>query len=145
VVPFDSRAESVALDCLRVPQVEVVRQPGVESGRRRSPVGRSRWVEGKFLAGPIPLEWLGRASRLPGKALATGLAIWFLSGLRKGERGGLKLTSATLEHFHVNRHAKSRALRALESAGLISIQRNGKKNPVVTILGVRPDGQETAA
>jgi hypothetical protein len=32
----------------------------------------------KFLRGPIPWDWLSVASRLPGKALQVGLAIWHL-------------------------------------------------------------------
>ena len=41
---------------------------------------------GHFVMGPIPLAWLGPATRLPGKALAVGLAIWYLRGLKKLER-----------------------------------------------------------
>jgi hypothetical protein len=36
-----------------------------------------------FLKGPIPWAWLQRATPLRGKALAVGLVLWFLKGLRK--------------------------------------------------------------
>jgi DNA-binding transcriptional ArsR family regulator len=76
--------------------------------------------------------------------LATALAIWFLSGLRHGGTDGLRLTAATLKPFQVDRSAKSRALKALEGAGLIRVQRRDRKNPVVTILDVGPDGDVAA-
>ena len=47
------------------------------------------------------------------------------------------LTTAILNRFHVDRKAKYRALRALEVAGLISVSRQPRKNPVVTILDER--------
>jgi hypothetical protein len=65
------------------------------------------------------------------------LAIWFLAGLRN-RLGRLNLTTAILARFHVDRYAKSRALKALEGAGLIRVERRGKKNPLVTILEVGP-------
>ena len=36
-----------------------------------------------FLKGPIPIAWLMKASALPGKASQIGVALWYLSGLRK--------------------------------------------------------------
>jgi hypothetical protein len=119
---------------LRVPQVEVL--PHEALARRRS----SGHVVGKFLRGPIPLAWLGRACRLRGgKVVATALAIWFLAGLRRRE-WDLKLTSDTLTHFGVtDRAAKYRALKALEEAGLIQVERRPNKNPLVTILGAGKD------
>jgi hypothetical protein len=129
------------LEDLYIAQIEVERGQDVPSARRlaRTPPG---WVKGEFLRSRIPLSWLGRACELPGKALATGLAIWFLSGLRHGRLDGLRLTSATLNRFHVSRSAKSRALKALEEAGLISVRRAPRKNPVVTILHVPPAGRD---
>lgn len=117
------------LDELYVEQVQVPVDKS-STGRRRG------WIEGRFLRGPIPLNWLGRACRLSGEALATALAIWYVSGLQKGERAGLTLTTKKVELLGVSRSAKSRGLKALEAAGLIRVQRDGKKNPVVTILDV---------
>src|SRR5262249_50139747 len=72
---------------------------------------------GHFVKGPIPLAWLGSAAGLPGKALAVGLAIWFQRGLKKCET--VTLTGPILHQFGVDRHAKYRALTALEKAGLV--------------------------
>jgi hypothetical protein len=66
--------------------------------------------------------------------LPVSLAIWFLAGLRN-RKHGLNLTSATLRRFGVgDRSAKSRALVALERAGLVRVARQQGKNPLVTIL-----------
>jgi DNA-binding transcriptional ArsR family regulator len=122
---------------LRVPQVEVApwSVPARSESRRARPHG---WLGGKFVKGPIPLNWLGRASNLGvGKApLATALAIWYLAGLR-GTNESLLLTGATVAQFGVSPSAKSRALVVLEKAGLISVKREGRKNPLVTILDVK--------
>jgi hypothetical protein len=40
----------------------------------------------KFLKGPIPLNWLSRASQLKGKSLQVGLSLWFLAGLTNSKR-----------------------------------------------------------
>jgi hypothetical protein len=108
---------------LRVPQVE---------GRQRASCPGSRSKE--FIQGPVPLPWWGRACELSGKALAVASAIWWVAGM-KGKRDGLRLTSACLERFAVkDRSTKYRALRALVKAGLIRVECEQGKNPVVTIL-----------
>jgi DNA-binding MarR family transcriptional regulator len=87
------------------------------------------------LRGPIPLSWWTRACLVPGgkSILAVASAIWFESGLRQSF-AGLKLTSATCGRFGLTPTAKSHSLRALEKAGLIRVERNAKKSPIVTIL-----------
>jgi hypothetical protein len=94
-------------------------------------------IKGEFLKGPIPLAWLSPACGLDGKAvLSVSLAIWFEAGRRQSEQ--IKLTTAILDRFHVNRKAKYRALELLEQAGLIAVCRQERKNPVVTILMAQP-------
>jgi DNA-binding MarR family transcriptional regulator len=123
------------LDRLRLP----TRQPSthvhsISTGRKPSP-NASR-VEGEFLKGPIPLDWLGRASKLPGKApLATAIAIMFEVGRRRSPQ--VTLTTAILDRFGVNRKAKYRGLKQLEKAGLIKVDRRPRRNPVVTVLAVQ--------
>jgi hypothetical protein len=90
-----------------------------------------RHRSGEFLKGPIPLAWLSPAARLPGRALAVALSIWF-ERCRK-RRNTVKLTSPLLARFGVNRKALYRGLQALESAGLVTVERQQGKNPVVTI------------
>ena len=89
-----------------------------------------------FLKGPIPLDWLQRAARLSGKALHVGNALWFRSGIERSRT--VKLTNVLLQQFGVDRHAKARALRQLEAAGLVAVSRKPGRSPMVTILEAPP-------
>jgi len=91
-----------------------------------------RRIAGNFLKGPIPLDWLQRASALPGKAFQLGIVLWYLSGLRKNPT--ITLGNGLLENFHISRQAKYRCLKALEEAGLIAVEYRENRNPHVTIL-----------
>lgn len=123
-----------SLERLRLPDEQIQKHsPAIAKGIKiSSPYPK---VRGEFLKGPIPLEWLGRAAKLPGKAsLATALAIMFEVGRRRSNQ--IKLTTAILNRFGVNRKAKYRALKQLEGAQLISVIRTPRKNPIVTVLPV---------
>jgi hypothetical protein len=50
----------------------------------------------------------------------------------------VKLANGFLDMIGVSRDAKTDALRKLESLGLISIERRGRKSPVVRIVGGGP-------
>jgi hypothetical protein len=101
-----------------------------------TPKTKPKKITGEFLKGPIPLPWLTAASMLSGKApLAVGLAVWFEAGRRKSTE--VKLTTAILKRFNVNRKAKYTALKSLEKAGLIRVRREPRRNPVVTILDLQ--------
>lgn len=100
------------------------------------PKPKAKKITGEFLKGPIPLPWLTAVTRLSGKApLAVALAVWFEAGRRKSNE--VKLTSAVLRRFSVNRKAKYSALKSLERAGLVRVRREPRRNPVVTILDVQ--------
>ena len=85
-----------------------------------------------FLKGPVPLWWLTRAASLPGKALALGLALWWLHGMSKDD--AVKLTGKALKVMNVSRDAATDGLRRLEADGLVSVQRAKGKRPVVHII-----------
>jgi hypothetical protein len=86
----------------------------------------------RFLKGPVPWAWIIAASALPGKALLVGLCIWRLRGATKRE--SVVLGNADLEPLGIDRAAKSRALAALERAGLVRLKRRAGGFPEVTIL-----------
>jgi hypothetical protein len=96
--------------------------------KRKARVRRGRW----FIKGPLPGEWIGRASQLSGKALHVGLALWFISGRSKQEV--VKLTRAALKLFSLRRDSARRGLAALERAGLVRVSRRRGRCPVVEIL-----------
>lgn len=128
------------LDRLRLQAGPTARRPDAQAARPR----HARECGGEFLKGPIPLAWLTAASKLPGRGpLAVALAVWFEAGRRKCDEA--RLTTAVLLRFNVGRKAKYAALRALEAAGLVAVRREPRKNPVVTILGIRGRREGEAA
>jgi DNA-binding transcriptional ArsR family regulator len=107
-----------------------------ESKATPKPKVQAKRIAGEFLKGPIPLPWLTAVTRLSGKApLAVALAVCFEAGRRKSNE--VKLTTAILRRFSVNRKAKYRALKSLEEAGLVRVRREPRRNPVVTILDLQ--------
>ncbi len=86
----------------------------------------------KFLCGPVPLVWLTTAAKCSGKSFQLGIALWYLVGLTKSFT--VKPTRATLTQFGISRWSISRNLRLLELSGLISVERNTVKAPLVTIM-----------
>jgi hypothetical protein len=94
----------------------------------------------KFLRGPIDWEWLKKAGRLPGKALQVAIILRFWEGIKWRE--GIKqrktkiLSNMALKDFEISRYAKKYALKNLEDAGLIRIERHRGRSPIVTIIEV---------
>jgi hypothetical protein len=86
---------------------------------------------------PMPLGWFQRACRLPGKAAVLAVVLWYTSRL-KGSKTFV-LTQARLDGFGISRHAKYRALKALEDAGLIAVSCGSRKSPEVTLLDLPAD------
>jgi DNA-binding transcriptional ArsR family regulator len=112
---------------LRLDQDGVKRSQGcVRRGRRASP------IRGKFIAGPIDVSWVVQAKRLGATPLLVGLALWHLKKLRGVDT--FTVSNLMLQEWGVQPDAKSRALRALERAGLIRVERRGKRSPHVTLV-----------
>ena len=111
---------------------QVTARRGTRHGRKVSP------VKGKFIAGPIPVSWVCQAGRLGVKALLVGLALWHIRGLRK--MNTFIVSNLMLRDWGIQADAKSRALRKLEMAGLITVERQGKRSPQVTLLVKDFDG-----
>lgn len=84
-----------------------------------------------FIKGPLPLDWMQRAARLPGKTLHVALALWYLAGLQKSH--SVKLASKPLEAMGVSRDAKYDALSRLVAAGLVTVHQKPGQAPLVTL------------
>jgi hypothetical protein len=82
-----------------------------------------------------------QARRLGVKALLVGLALWHIKGLRKSDT--FIVSNLMLRDWGIQADAKSRALRKLERAGLIRVERQGKRSPQVTLLVKDFDGRTT--
>ena len=100
---------------------------------RPTPARRGR-VRGLFIKGPVPIDWKCAADRISGNASRLGDARWFKAGLKRATTFRLNLSG--LEDFGLNRFSASRALAALQCAGLVSVVRHPGRNPIVTILEV---------
>jgi hypothetical protein len=85
----------------------------------------------RFIRGPIPWVWLCKANQLRGSALGVALALWYLAGLTSSKT--MALTNGPLRDLGIDRYAKRRGLAALESAGLVAVERKPGRNPVVTL------------
>jgi hypothetical protein len=123
--PFDP-------DTLRAPNVDLAslcNRPSKRPPRHRN--GEA------FLKGPIPWSWLERACRLPGKALHVALLLWKEAGCRNSRTVTLCLARPAALGMHVD--TASRGLRALASAGLVSIRRPPGKALEVTLLDAPMD------
>ena len=85
----------------------------------------------KFLKGPIPLNWLAKASRQPGKALHVAIAIWFFAGIKRSRT--IALSSRLMFSLGSSRYSTYRGLKALEEAGLVTVIRHRGRSPRITI------------
>jgi hypothetical protein len=118
--------------CLRLDQTGVAGLKGrTYRGRRASP------VRGKFIAGPVDVSWVCQAGQFGVKALLVGLALWHVRGLRQTDR--FIVSNLMVEEWGILPDAKRRALLKLEKAGLITIERRGKRSPRVTLIVDRRD------
>lgn len=91
-----------------------------------------RRVQGSFLKGPVPLDWIARAATLSGKALHIGVVLWFRAGLVGSMT--FKLSNGDLKALGVARDAKYEGLERLRVAGLIAVAPRPGCAPTVTIL-----------
>jgi hypothetical protein len=80
----------------------------------------------------VDVVWLSRARKLGVTALWVGLGLWFLRGLRRSN--SFTVSNLMMREWGVQPDAESRALRALEQAGLIIIARREKRSPRVTLV-----------
>jgi DNA-binding MarR family transcriptional regulator len=85
----------------------------------------------RFLKGPIPLRDVAAASRLPGRALAVFLAINHRQALTRNSV--VTLPRNLLADLGVTKDAKARALRALEAAGLVRVERQPGQSPRIRL------------
>jgi hypothetical protein len=86
----------------------------------------------QFLKGPIPLDDIATASKLPGKALSVYLAVHHRAALTRCK--SVTLPKGLLERLGVGRDAKARALHALAAASLIAVERDTGKTARVTLI-----------
>jgi DNA-binding transcriptional ArsR family regulator len=114
---------------LRLDELKLPNQPRPATRARRGTFER-------YIAGPIDGAWVLEARKLGVTALLAGLVLWHLKGLRKSV--SFAVSNLTMEPWGISADAKTRALVKLERAGLIRVQRRGKRSPVVTLITKLP-------
>jgi len=86
----------------------------------------------RFIKGPISLAWITRASKISSRAMSMGVLLWYWYGLT----GSLTVRVSTkrLNEFGISRRTCFRALKDLEDAGLVHVDRKHGRAPLVRIL-----------
>ena len=88
-----------------------------------------------FLGGPIPMRWIEQAALLPGHAWHLACALWFEALCEKEKPATVQPTRRTLRRFGLSSEKTFyRALNALERAGLVRVEAQRGKRPLITIL-----------
>jgi hypothetical protein len=94
---------------------------------------RSRHRPGElFLKGPIPARWLYSTFKLKRHATQMAIHLWILAGMRGSHTFRVSLWDLPEGTF--TRWTAYRALRELERAQLISVERKRGRQATVTIL-----------
>jgi len=123
------------IDLLRLPE-DQISCVEIKRGSRRAENPYK-----KFIKGPIDLEWIMNACKLPGKTVNVALALWYLSGLKKTKEC-LNLTCKEYDTFNISRTTVHYALKNLEKSNLIFVDRKpGRKNKI-NILEVNKANNE---
>ncbi|MBS4011260.1 MAG: hypothetical protein KGZ72_10955 [Roseovarius sp.] len=86
----------------------------------------------RFIKGPLPLEWMQAAARMPGRTLQVALVLWYLVGLKRSDT--VRLSSEQLDAVGVSRDAKYDALQRLSATGLVTVEQRPGRAPVVTVV-----------
>jgi hypothetical protein len=115
-----------SVDALKLPTPKGSPVDLAKTGRKRER------VQGLFIKGPVPMPWLKQAYEQGGPALYLGNCLWLLRGMRKSDT--FVVSNVFLQEHGIKPDAKWRALRKLERAGLVRVERRGKRSPMVTIV-----------
>ena len=91
-----------------------------------------RSKRGKFLKGPIPVDWLTIAGNLPGKTLHVAIALWLAYGIERQER--FRFTPKWHNIFYISPPTLRKSLHRLQEAGLIRLEYRPGCSPIVTLL-----------
>ncbi len=88
--------------------------------KRKAPIRPSR-PDTWFIKGPVPLWWIQRACQCGGKSLNLGMYIWFRYGC--GETP-IRMSPTRARRYGIGtRQTLHRALKTLEAAGLVRVDR----------------------
>jgi hypothetical protein len=113
------------------------------SDASRQPIRRRRRNRAVEFFTIADWDWFVAAARLPGKAFHVGVLLHHLANLTNSKT--VRWRPSRAREFGLSRHATYRALEAIESAGLATIERHVGRSAVVTILDVELAGTKQTA
>lgn len=87
---------------------------------------------GQFIR-PLPWDWTAAAAELSGSALRVAVLLAWQAGVQRRSYD-LTIPTEALQKFRVDRHAYYRTLRALETAQLVTVDRQPGRKARVTIV-----------
>jgi hypothetical protein len=111
-----------------------IRDDEIPTRRVELPSVRSR-IDRQFLPA-LPERVFRALVKLPRKAWAVYQVIKLRARLMKCST--VELSGRFLGRFGLTRHDKRNALRHLERAGLVRVERRARKNPTITVLAPPP-------
>ena len=96
----------------------------------------------QYIRGPLPLEWLQKASNISRTAGVVGMIIWRIAYQKKlwGHNSQrrtswpMKVTTQTCMKWGVCGNSKNTALRLMEEAGMIRLELKRGRSPIVQII-----------
>lgn len=88
-------------------------------------------TDNRYVKGPVPWEWICRASKLKGSALAVGIALFHLAGIQGPQ--DILLGKKLAEELGMHWDTAKRGLKKLEKAGLVTVNVRSGSCPRVTI------------
>lgn len=102
------------------------------------------WCDGDY--SPTPgecrlLAWLAHVAELPGKATVRMALLVQHSATKYGRKQHLMVTPKKITEAGMSRVAAYEGLRALESAGLVTVKRCRGRSPLVTIVDQQDTGE----
>ena len=95
--------------------------PAVEPAK-----ARTRNPRDASLGAKPPMRWLQEAAELGKAALATGLALWFKHGVRKGRPAPIRIDASLRRAMGLSQDQARRGFQALAEAGLVAFHRGGR-------------------
>jgi hypothetical protein len=118
--PFDLKAFALPPEMVRERSVSVPRK-----------IRHGHWIQ-------VPCWWVERLAKATRYRVTFIVALHLLYEHWRHRGRPIKLANGALEMEGVPRGTKWRALKELEQAGLISVQRRRRKSPVITVQVQRP-------
>jgi hypothetical protein len=95
--------------------------------------GRGVKTVQRFLSAPrVPMAWI--AAAIQARALPVAIGILYLKGLYKAGGRPFPVSSRMLKPWGITKTMKTKGLRKLAAAGLITIESRSNASPMVVVL-----------